>query len=408
MSLLHKSSVTAHWLLATLFSFAALTLVAIAVADEPAAGEAPTEVPADAPKGTEKETSDAGGDSADDLLKKLADADRDLKVVLRDLQRAAQGKQDQALQLDDDQRKELQDAVALIVKTGEALSTSKTATEQQIERGQLMVARTLNSAATFGGEEFAKQFDDYVDRLVKEFPKSAATELGVAQRFVRKYLSGDPQPEALDELVKFAEQFPDNVNRATLFRVLGAQWSQAGDAQQAIAVYEKGIELLGDTRGADLLKAPLRNLQIIGKPMEVKGPTPDDQHVDLADYKGKLVLIDFWGTWCGPCVGEIPNIKAVYDKYHDAGFDVIGVNVLDDRDTLKKFLTDNDVRWQQIQFVDEKGKAQTNKVAEQYEIHSFPSTFLIGRDGNVLAVDVRGEALEKQVEKHIKDAAAGS
>jgi thiol-disulfide isomerase/thioredoxin len=401
MLLIRSFFLTHRLLVASIVALCGVVLAAAALAkDDDDSAAQPTEDAAASAK------DNAAADSADELLKKLADAERDLKVVIRDIQRGAKGEGEQKeLKLDDEQRKDLAEAVALIKKTADSLVGSKTATESQIERAQLIVARTLNTAGDLAGEEYTKQFDAYTDQLVKEFPKSAATEFSVAQRFYRKNLSGDPQPEALDELVKFAEEFPDNGNVGVLFRLLGLRLSERGQNDKAIATYEKGIELLGETRAAEMLKGPLRSLSMVGKPMEVKGPTPDNHHIDLAELKGKVVLVDFWGTWCGPCVGEIPNIKAVYDKYHDAGFEVIGVNVGDDKDTLKKFLEENQVRWQQIQYVDEKGKAQTNKVADQYEIHSFPSTFLIGRDGNVVAVDVRGDSLEKQVEKHIKPAA---
>jgi thiol-disulfide isomerase/thioredoxin len=345
----------------------------------------------------------AEAESVDDLLKGLADVDRDLRVVIRDIQRgAADLAEGEKVKLSDEQRKELAEAVEGIVKAGDKIASAKTATQPQIERAQTIVARTLSTAAELAGEEYEKRFDAYVDQLIKEQPESSATEYGVAQRFFSRHLSGEPKPEALDDLLKFHEQFPKNAQTVLLFRVLGSRWSQAGEVERAIEVYEKGMELFGETRSAEYLKRPLRDLAMIGKPMEIKGPSPDGHHIDLAEMKGKVVLIDFWGTWCGPCVGEIPNIKKVYEKHHDAGFEVIGVNVGDDKETLAKFLKENEVAWPQIQFVDDKGKEQPNKVAQQYEINSFPSTYLIGRDGNVIAVDVRGDALEKQVDKHIQ------
>ena len=80
-------------------------------------------------------------------------------------------------------------------------------------------------------------------------------------------------------------------------------------------------------------------------------PDFDEQDLDgkplsVANYKGKIVMIDFWATWCGPCVGELPNVLKVYEKYHDKGFAIIGVSLDNDKDTLTGFIKDKNMAWQ--------------------------------------------------------------
>src|SRR5207302_317867 len=85
-----------------------------------------------------------------------------------------------------------------------------------------------------------------------------------------------------------------------------------------------------------------------GRTFELAGPSLGGTPVNVADYQGKIVLVDFWATWCIPCVQEMPRVKEVYDKYHDQGLEIIGVSLDDDRAALERFVKGRKIPWPQI------------------------------------------------------------
>lgn len=121
---------------------------------------------------------------------------------------------------------------------------------------------------------------------------------------------------------------------------------------------------------------------------------------NIADYigKGKVVLIDFWATWCGPCRKEMPNIVSLYNKYKDSGFEIIGISLDNDEDSWKNGVANLNMTWPQFSDLGGwKGKAATS-----YQINRIPQTFLLDRDGTIVAVDLREESLENKIEELLK------
>ena len=135
-----------------------------------------------------------------------------------------------------------------------------------------------------------------------------------------------------------------------------------------------------------------------GKPFpDFEGTQLDGKALSLTSFKGKVVLVDFWATWCGPCVRELPHVKTAYDKYHGKGFEIVGISLDRERDALEKFIKKNEMSWPQ--HFD--GKAWESPVAQKYGVDSIPATFLLDREGNIIAKDLRGEALENAVAKAV-------
>ena len=121
----------------------------------------------------------------------------------------------------------------------------------------------------------------------------------------------------------------------------------------------------------------------------------DGKPVNTAAFKGKVILVDFWASWCGPCRAENPNVLKAYNKYKDKGFDVLGISLDDKADKWKEAIEKDGMPWTQISDL----KGYDNEISTWYGIQAIPSTMLLDTNGVIIAKDLRGAALHKKLEE---------
>lgn len=136
-------------------------------------------------------------------------------------------------------------------------------------------------------------------------------------------------------------------------------------------------------------KRPARAILLAGY------PAPEFDFVDLqgvsrrlVDYRGKVVLLDFWGTWCGPCVASVPQLVAVYEKFHAKGFEILGITAENTREQLTAFIAKSQINWPQTT------EGEKGPIATLYRISGWPSYFLIGKDGQIIVAAPGGEKID--------------
>jgi len=152
---------------------------------------------------------------------------------------------------------------------------------------------------------------------------------------------------------------------------------------------------------AGKLAAAARLLTLPGNPMPLEGKQFDGSPFDAKQLEGKTVLVEFWATWCGPCVAELPMLKDVYSKYHERGFEIVGISLDDDRRRLDDFLKREELPWTIIFGDDPKATGWNMPPARQYGIMSLPRSVLIDKTGKVVSIDAYGETLWELLAKEI-------
>jgi len=275
-------------------------------------------------------------------------------------------------------------------------------TNENVGDARITVVHALSHAVAAGDREAEKQIAAFVSTALadKSIPENdragvlmylgnAAVMKKVGMRLftegMRK-LDEEFETAGIENMRAALKQFPTNSMIYTML-VAVAQRS-TGERQKDLAT--EIINAPGAPPGAKTLANHIlkgTKPYEVGKPLDIRFTALDGREVDLTKLTGKIVLVEFWSTTCGPCIAQMPRVKAVYEKLHDRGFEVVAISLDDKENALRRFIREKELPWPQ--HFD--GKGWENQFAVRYGIFGIPTMWLVDKRGNLRDTDARSD-----------------
>ena len=273
--------------------------------------------------------------------------------------------------------------------------------DKRAGEARLLEYNLLTAVVQLGDASVTERMKALRQQLVADPAIDAEERLGLVLMAARDALqgagSGDPVAGLLQARTHFEqafEMFPKRAEPAAYLLQLSEMllaYDQVEPAREVVA------KLLKADLDEDIRKeaaGQLAKFERVGKPVEITFTALDGRKIDLAKMKGQVVLIDFWATWCGPCIAGLPELKEVYAKWQPKGFEILGISLDDDEEALATMVKEKDMPWPQ--FFDRENAS--NRYAEQYGITGIPTLWLIDKQGNLRYLNAR-QNMEAKVAK---------
>lgn len=209
----------------------------------------------------------------------------------------------------------------------------------------------------------------------------------------------------IQELLDLFSNSPMTSREIQIAQVTAQIFQQAGKTDSAQALLNKTARILEQSSGeqwrqvANQFRGTARRYGLPGHPMKLLGKTLEGETIDLKNLKGKVVLVQFWASWCTYCLQEMPHLLKLYHLYHKDGFEIVGVNLDDSAERARKIIKEAQLPWPQIFSTEKDSTGMNNRNATYYGITRLPQCILIDRNGNVVSLQARGKILDQQLER---------
>ena len=295
-------------------------------------------------------------------------------------------------------------AVAVFAGAAAADAAKETAAREAYEQLMAEIQRGQN---TIPMDQLIVKAEEGLKGIVETYHGTAAS--GSAMMMLGQiYSQNGRSAEAKEVLKKYVDgKFPkDPSEEGMVWMLIGNTCLTEDDfngAEKALreAVAAEGIDPKMKTAAEGMLARldTMKKLKVGADAIDFKTTDIAGKEIGPSDYKGKVVLLDFWATWCAPCRAEMPTVKKVYSTYHEKGFDIIGVSMDNNRSAFDSYLKEQDMKWRQIY----DGNGWKAEIGQIYAVSSIPSTFLIDKQGKIRYKNLRGKDLEEAVEKLLKE-----
>ena len=272
------------------------------------------------------------------------------------------------------------------------------------ENGNLTVSANIDSLAKT--EVKGSKSNDEFSVLTKEIQNIAKETQGLQQRYTEAMQSGDEEGmkkaqidyEAMMGNQKvYAKNFIREHPKSTVSPLIAlmqfGQEISAHEVDTLVAFLDPSVRASVYVTELKKVADKMRITEIGSLAPDFTLNTPEGKPLTLSSLHGKIVLLDFWASWCVPCRKENPNVVAVYSKYKDKGFDILGVSLDREQGAWVKAIADDHLTWNHVSDL----KFWQSEAAIKYGVQSIPFTLLIDKEGKIIAKNLRGEELEKKL-----------